>query len=124
MQYTRRLCFFACSSQKPEQFNNTDLSLLMEKLLQQNRFEESKQVLKEILDRDALPLTRILKMFLIKAMLKGDVEVFELIGNKLTEVGNDFQLIWCSCSLYRMLKKFNLFCLGQQKDSTIQQPII
>lgn len=77
---------FFTLSKKPEQLNNTDLSLLMEALTKHGRYDEAKNVYEELLSRSVLPMNRVLKYFSISATLKGDVEFLENLKTKLDQV--------------------------------------
>lgn len=72
-------------SLKPEQLNNTDLSLLLEKLLQDGRYNEAKNIYQDLSARGSLPITHVLKFLLIKASFNGDIEFMESIESSLGE---------------------------------------
>lgn len=90
----------------------------MEGFLKEGKLEDSKKVLGEILARGTLPLTRVLKFHLIKALLDGDIESFEMIRPKLTNVSipvfSDFQMA-TACLTYS-------FCAGSETRIAFQQP--
>lgn len=67
---------------KQEQLNKTDWSLLMENCLKQNRYKEAVQIYDEYFSkRQELPHNAILKYFLKKAMLAGDIDLINRFSN-------------------------------------------
>ncbi|XP_065220787.1 leucine-rich PPR motif-containing protein, mitochondrial-like [Planococcus citri] len=72
------------NSKKPQELNNTDLSLLLEAFIKHGRYDEAKELYGELKSRGVLPILRILKFLSINAMIKGDVELLEDIKSRLT----------------------------------------
>ncbi|XP_072376405.1 leucine-rich PPR motif-containing protein, mitochondrial [Diabrotica undecimpunctata] len=66
-----------------EALNVVDLTILIEKLLQQNRLKEASKVTFEILDRGNIPVNRVFRFLLNKLATAGDVDTLSKIGQKI-----------------------------------------
>lgn len=63
----------------------TDLSALVEKLLQNNRVEEAENIALEILNHGNLPVNRVFRFLLNKLASNGDVESLNQIGSLISQ---------------------------------------
>lgn len=68
-----------------DKFSVTDLSALIEKLLQANRVSDASSLAFVLLDRGNLPLNRVFRFLLNRLASNGDIETLTKIGSKISK---------------------------------------
>lgn len=66
-------------------FTVTDTSMLIEKLIQNNRIGEATKITLHLLDKGATPLTRVFKFLLNKLAAAGDLDSLAIIDKKVSQ---------------------------------------
>lgn len=67
-----------------EKLSVQDISLLIEKLLQNDRVNEASKIGVELLNKNQYPVLKVFRFLLNKLANAGNIETLELIGSKLT----------------------------------------
>lgn len=69
--------------QRPDNFSESDRSFLIEKLVQNDRLNDAKEIAEYVLNKNHRPSYRVFRFMLNKLALSGDVEGLEKIASKL-----------------------------------------
>lgn len=67
-----------------EHLTNTDVSLLIEKLVQADRQNEAADIAQEMLTKNSVPMTRVFRFLLNKLANQGNIERLEKIGSHMS----------------------------------------